>query len=34
VINWGLFRFKEGFGGTGFARTTYGLRFGGPGEAA
>jgi hypothetical protein len=28
VINWGLFRFKEGFGGTGFARTTYALRLG------
>jgi hypothetical protein len=26
VVNWGLFRFKEGFGGSGFNRTTYALR--------
>jgi hypothetical protein len=26
VVNWGLFRFKEGFGGSGFNRITYALR--------
>jgi hypothetical protein len=26
VVNWGLFRFKEGFGGSGFNRTTFALR--------
>jgi len=28
VVNWGLFRFKEGFGGSGFNRTTFALRAG------
>jgi len=28
TVNWGLFTFKEGFGGRGYVRTTYGLRLG------
>jgi hypothetical protein len=34
VVNWGLFRFKEGFGGSGFNRTTHALRLAAAEQAA